>query len=72
MTTKLRPGYQQDAPMDVYSYRLGARHAREAREIGDGDGSEGVRQAIEETAARRRQERLISQIQRTHLGEHGK
>jgi len=34
-------------PMDVYSYRLPAWHARQARLIGYGSGGRGIRTAIE-------------------------
>lgn len=39
--------YEQDARMDVYPARMKAKHAIQAREIGGGNLSEGVRQAIE-------------------------
>lgn len=44
--------YVQDNPLDVYSVRMSAKHARHAREIaahvGEDSLSEGVRDAIEE------------------------
>lgn len=39
--------YAQDAPMDVYPARMTAKHARQARDIGNTNFSEGVRTAIE-------------------------
>lgn len=33
--------------MDVYPHRMGAKHARQARKIGEGNESAGVRLAIE-------------------------
>jgi len=38
---------RQDVPMDAYSVRLTAWHARQARRIGNGEVSEGIRAAIE-------------------------
>lgn len=45
--TKTCAEYQQDTAMDVYPGRMTARHAREARDIGEGNYSEGLRQAVE-------------------------
>ena len=39
--------YTQEAEMDNYSIRLTSRHAREARELGNGNRSRGIRWAIE-------------------------
>lgn len=36
--------------MDVYPVRMTAAHARRARKVGNGNLSEGVRQALEEPA----------------------
>lgn len=41
--------YKQEDPMNVYPHRMGARHARHARRIGEGNESAGVRWAIEVT-----------------------
>jgi hypothetical protein len=38
---------QQDTPMDAYSVRMTAWHARRARKIGKGNLAEGVRRLIE-------------------------
>jgi len=40
--------------MQVYSVRLAAWHAIEARRIGRGDMSKGIRASIEETAERKK------------------
>lgn len=42
-----RPEYDQDAAWDVYPVRMSAAHARQARAIGKGNFSEGVRSAVE-------------------------
>lgn len=45
--TKLSPGYEQDGPLAVRPHRVSDRHERQAREMGEGNASEGVRYAIE-------------------------
>ena len=39
--------YAQDDAMDVYPVRMTAKHARQARAIGGGNFSEGVRASVE-------------------------
>jgi hypothetical protein len=44
--SKLRQ--EQDGPMDVFSVRMTAAHARRARKLGNGNISEGVRMRLED------------------------
>lgn len=49
--------YECESPMEVYPVRMQPAHAINAREIGGGNLSEGVRIAIEEAASRRVEEK---------------
>lgn len=46
-------------PMVIYSLRLSAWHARQARLLGGGNMSKGVRQAIEAVANKKEEPRLL-------------
>lgn len=48
---------EQDVPMDTYPVRMTAAHARHARRKGEGNLSQGVRLAIEETEGEREERR---------------
>lgn len=48
MATKSRLRQEQDVGMDVYPVRMTAAHARKARQLGQGNLSEGVRLALEQ------------------------